>query len=152
MVAPAALDEAGAICNVNADDAAAALAGALQARLVLLTDADGVWGADRQRILSLTVEASEQLIDAGVIAGGMVPKVRCALRAIDGGLARSSSPTAGRPMRWAGHSTTPASAPAGTPEPGLSRAWSGPSRALVGPESPLVGPESPLVGPESPGA
>ncbi len=85
VVAPAALDAAGVICNVNADDAAAALAGALRARLVLLTDADGVWGADRQRIPTLTVEASEGLIEAGVIAGGMVPKVRCALRAIDAG-------------------------------------------------------------------
>ncbi len=85
VVAPAALDASGVICNVNADDAAAALAGALQARLVLLTDADGVWGVDRQRIPTLTVEASEQLIAAGVIAGGMVPKVRCALRAIDAG-------------------------------------------------------------------
>jgi len=85
VVAPAALDTAGVICNVNADDAAAALAGALQARLVLLTDADGVWGADRQRIPTLTAETSEQLIDAGVIAGGMVPKVRCALHAIGSG-------------------------------------------------------------------
>ena len=85
VVAPAALDQDGIICNVNADDAAAALAGALGASLVLLTDADGVWGADRQRIPTLTVEASERLIDDGVIAGGMVPKVRCALRAIDSG-------------------------------------------------------------------
>ena len=85
VVAPAALDASGVICNVNADDAAAALAGALQARLVLLTDADGVWGAYSATNATLTVETSEWLIDAGVIAGGMVPKVRCALRAIDGG-------------------------------------------------------------------
>ncbi len=85
VVAPAALDADGIICNVNADDAAAALAGALRARLVLLTDTDGVWGPDRRRIPTLTAVASERLIDAGVIAGGMVPKVRCALRAIDGG-------------------------------------------------------------------
>ena len=85
VVAPAALDGAGVICNVNADDAAAAVAGALRARLVLLTDTDGVWGPDRRRIPTLTVDASERLINAGVIAGGMVPKVRCALRAIDGG-------------------------------------------------------------------
>ena len=72
----------GVICNVNADDAAAALAGALGAHLVLLTDTDGVWDADGQRIPTLSVAASERLIDEGVIAGGMVPKVRCALRAI----------------------------------------------------------------------
>ena len=85
VVAPAALDLDGVICNVNADDAAAALAGALGARLVLLTDADGVRDADGQRIPTLTTEASERLIEDGVIAGGMVPKVRCAVRAIDSG-------------------------------------------------------------------
>lgn len=89
VMAPAALDADGVICNVNADDAAAALAGALGARLVLLTDTDGVWGVDRQRIPSLTVAESERLITAGVIAGGMVPKVRCAERAIRGGAAQA---------------------------------------------------------------
>lgn len=89
VVAPAALDPDGIICNVNADDAAAAIAGALGGRLVLLTDTDGVWGADRQRIPSLTVAESERLIADGVIAGGMVPKVRCAERAIRGGAAQA---------------------------------------------------------------
>jgi acetylglutamate kinase len=54
VVAPLALDGTGVICNVNADDAAAGLAGALRARLVLLTDTDGVRGADGQRIPELT--------------------------------------------------------------------------------------------------
>ncbi len=57
--------------------------------MILLTDTDGVWGADRQRIPSLTVAESERLITAGVIAGGMVPKVRCAERAIRGGAAQA---------------------------------------------------------------
>ena len=85
VVAPAALDADGVICNINADDAAAAIAGALGARLVLLTDADGVWDAQGKRIPTLTVNESERLIGEGVIAGGMVPKVRCALRAIGAG-------------------------------------------------------------------
>lgn len=89
VVAPAALDRDGVICNVNADDAAAAIAGALGARLVLLTDTDGVWGADGQRIPTLTVAESERLIADGVIAGGMVPKVRCAERAMRGGAAQA---------------------------------------------------------------
>ncbi|MFN8519512.1 MAG: acetylglutamate kinase [Chloroflexota bacterium] len=89
VVAPAALDAEGVICNVNADDAAAALAGALGARLVLLTDTDGVWGADRQRIPTLTVTESNRLIAEDVIAGGMVPKVRCAERAMRAGAAQA---------------------------------------------------------------
>ncbi|MET0773740.1 MAG: acetylglutamate kinase [Candidatus Limnocylindrales bacterium] len=97
VVAPAALDADGIICNVNADDAAAALAGALGGRLLLLTDTDGVWGADRQRIPALTVVESERLIADGVIEGGMVPKVRCAERAVRAGAAQAVIADGGAP-------------------------------------------------------
>ncbi len=82
VVAPLARDADGIVCNVNADDAAAGLAGALGARLILLTDTDGVRGADGQRIASITDTQTEALIASGVISGGMVPKVRCSLRAL----------------------------------------------------------------------
>ncbi len=82
VIAPLALDAEGVICNVNADDAAAGLAGALGARLVLLTDTDGVRGSDGRRIARLTDRQTETLIAEGVISGGMVPKVRCSLRAL----------------------------------------------------------------------
>jgi acetylglutamate kinase len=82
VLAPMGLDPEGRICNVNADDAAAALSAALGGELLLLTDTDGVRGADGQRIAELTPGAAEQLIAEGVIAGGMVPKVRSALRAL----------------------------------------------------------------------
>ncbi len=82
VIAPLARDAEGVICNVNADDAAAGLAGALGARLILLTDTDGVRGADGKRIASLTDREIGGLIDTGVISGGMIPKVRCALRAL----------------------------------------------------------------------
>ncbi len=85
VIAPVALDPDGIICNVNADDAAAGIAGALGGRLLLLTDTDGVWGADGQRIPTLTVVESDRLIANRVIEGGMVPKVRCAERAMRGG-------------------------------------------------------------------
>jgi acetylglutamate kinase len=82
VIAPLALDETGQICNVNADDVAAGLAGGLYARLVLLTDADGVQGADGVRIPSLDSNRAEELIADGTISGGMVPKVRSGLRAL----------------------------------------------------------------------
>lgn len=82
VIAPLALDESGQICNVNADDVAAGLAGGLQARLVLLTDADGVRGADGLRIPVLDAWRAEALIEEGTIKGGMVPKVRSGLRAL----------------------------------------------------------------------
>ena len=83
VIAPLATDEDGFVCNVNADDVAAGLAGGLGARLILLTDSDGVRGADGARIPSLDAEAAERLIGEGVIATGMVPKVRASLRALE---------------------------------------------------------------------
>jgi acetylglutamate kinase len=87
VVAPLALDEGGAVCNVNADDVAVAIArGIGAAHLVLLTDSDGVRDAQGRRIATLDPAAVATLIDAGVIAGGMIPKVRAALGAVaDGG-------------------------------------------------------------------
>ncbi|MFH1474893.1 MAG: acetylglutamate kinase [Chloroflexota bacterium] len=83
VVAPLARDEAGVVCNVNADDAAAGLAAGLGARrLVLMTDVDGIHGADGAKITSLTAAEAEALIGAGTISGGMVPKVRAALDGI----------------------------------------------------------------------
>jgi acetylglutamate kinase len=82
VLAPMGLDPDGRICNVNADDAAAALAAALEADLLLLTDTDGVRDAAGARIAELTPAEAEGLIAAGVIDGGMVPKVRSALRAL----------------------------------------------------------------------
>ena len=83
VVAPLALDESGVVCNVNADDVAAGLARGLGARqLVLLTDVDGIRGADGQRLPHLGADQAEHLIGSGVIAGGMIPKVRTALRAV----------------------------------------------------------------------
>lgn len=82
VVAPLGLDEAGAICNINADDAAAALAASLAGDLLLLTDTDGVRDAGGARIPELTAARATALVVDGAIAGGMVPKVRAALRAL----------------------------------------------------------------------
>jgi acetylglutamate kinase len=83
VLAPLARDEQGIVCNVNADDVAAGIAAGLGARqLILLTDVDGVRHADGRRLDSLTAGEAEALIASGVIAGGMVPKVRAALGAL----------------------------------------------------------------------
>lgn len=85
VVAPLALDEGGAICNVNADEVAAGLAAALDARLVLLTDTDGVLDGAGRRLAELDELAAEQLIADGAVRDGMLPKVRGALAALRGG-------------------------------------------------------------------
>ena len=100
VVTPMGLDPDGRICNVNADDAAAAISASLGGELVLMTDTDGVRGADGERISELTPAEAARLIDQGVIAGGMVPKVGSALRALgDVSLAERSVIADGRALR-----------------------------------------------------
>lgn len=75
-----ALDN-GDIVNVNADDAAVAICQLLNAELLLLTDVNGVKGADGEYLSSLNGEEAKSLIEQGVIAGGMTAKVNAALLA-----------------------------------------------------------------------
>jgi acetylglutamate kinase len=87
VIAPLGIDEAGKSLNLNADTAAGALAAALQAeKLLLMTDTPGVRGADGKLIQSLDDEESARLRREGVIDGGMIPKVECALDAIAAGV------------------------------------------------------------------
>lgn len=77
-----ALDAAGAPLNVNADEAAAAVARLLPAsRLALLTDVPGVKDASGRVVPELDATACQAMIDRGEITGGMVAKVRGALEA-----------------------------------------------------------------------
>ena len=100
VVTPMGLDPDGRICNVNADDAAAAVSASLGGELVLMTDTDGVRGADGERIPELTPAGAAHLIEAGVIAGGMLPKVGSALRALgEGSLAQRAVIADGRTAR-----------------------------------------------------
>jgi acetylglutamate kinase len=86
VIAPVATDAEGRSLNVNADTVAGAVARALDAeKLVLMTDIEGVKGADGALIPSLTAGDIEQLKTDGVISGGMIPKVDCALDALRAG-------------------------------------------------------------------
>src|SRR5439155_25806953 len=85
VIAPLALDETGEICNVNADEVAAGLARALRARLVLLSDTDGVRDGDGRRIDRLDPAAENVLIADGHVSGGMIPKVRGGVSVLDAG-------------------------------------------------------------------
>jgi acetylglutamate kinase len=85
VIASIGLGYDGEAYNVNADAVAAELAVALDAtKLILLTDVDGVHDRDGALLSELDDDRAEQLISAGVIAGGMIPKVRAALRALQG--------------------------------------------------------------------
>ena len=87
VVAPVAVDPQGQSLNVNADTAAGSLAGALRAaKLVLMTDVEGVKSKDGSMLRSLDAPEAERMIADGVITGGMIPKVRCALDAVSLGV------------------------------------------------------------------
>ncbi|MAQ14749.1 MAG: acetylglutamate kinase [Sandaracinus sp.] len=90
VIAPIAVDADGNSLNVNADTVAGKVAEALQARkLVLMTDIDGVKDAEGEVLSSIAHNEAEQLTKDGVISGGMIPKVQCALDAIAGGVKKA---------------------------------------------------------------
>jgi acetylglutamate kinase len=87
VIAPLGADAAGQSLNINADTVAGAIAAALSAeKLVLMTDTKGVCDAEGKLIHSLTEDESARLRRDGVISGGMIPKVECALEALAGGV------------------------------------------------------------------
>jgi acetylglutamate kinase len=87
VISPIGVDRDGRSLNINADTAAGKVAEALRAeKLILLTDVEAVRSGEGQLIRSLTAPEATQLIERGVIHSGMIPKVKCALEALAGGI------------------------------------------------------------------
>ena len=81
VVSSIGITDAGELMNVNADQAATALAATLGADLVLLSDVSGILDGKGQRIEEMTAAKAEQLIAQGIITDGMIVKVNAALDA-----------------------------------------------------------------------
>jgi acetylglutamate kinase len=76
--------------NINADTAAGALSAALGAeKFLVLTDVPGVMNAEKELISSISEEKAQDLIREGVVSGGMIPKIRCCLNALSGGVPKA---------------------------------------------------------------
>ena len=92
VISPVARGENGETYNCNADDAACAVAEALKAdKLVFLTDVDGILMDERNAktaIPAMTAAEAAELLDNGLIRGGMVPKLRSCVRALERGVAK----------------------------------------------------------------
>lgn len=92
VIATIGTDKDGQAYNINADTAAAEIAGALNAEcMVSMTNIDGVLRDKDDAsslIASLTVEEADELKREGIIAGGMIPKVQCCMDAIQAGVKR----------------------------------------------------------------
>jgi len=87
VIAPIGVDDAGVTHNVNADEAAGAIAGALSAeKLILLTDVEGVRDAQGKLIPQLSVEEARKQMAEGTIREGMIPKVQCCIEALEQGV------------------------------------------------------------------
>ena len=92
IVCPVGLDKEFNTYNINADDAACAIAKAVNAeKLAFLTDIEGVYKdpEDKSTLISeLTIDDAHALIDEGFIGGGMLPKLNNCIDAIDNGVSR----------------------------------------------------------------
>ena len=92
IVCPIGMDANYETYNINADDAACAIAQAVQAeKLAFLTDIEGVYKdpADKSTLISeLTVSEARELIADGFIGGGMLPKLNNCMEAIEKGVSR----------------------------------------------------------------
>ena len=88
VIAPIGVDDAGVTHNVNADEAAGAVARALRAeKLILLTDVEGVKDAQGELIHQLSVSEARKHIAEGTIREGMIPKVECCIESLAEGVA-----------------------------------------------------------------
>jgi len=87
VIAPVGVGEDGRSYNINADLVASAVASVLEAeKLLLLTNTAGILDADGGLLTGLTPKTIGALIRDGVIHGGMLPKVQCALEALESGV------------------------------------------------------------------
>ena len=87
VVAPIGVGQNGESLNINADLVASGIAQHIGAeKLVLITNTPGILDVNDDTIASLSREKAAVLISQGVIEGGMLPKARCALEAVEGGV------------------------------------------------------------------
>jgi acetylglutamate kinase len=87
VFSPVTTTEDGISLNTNADEVACEVAISISSeKLILLTDEEGVIGKNNQILKTITKEEAEELIKEGIIHGGMIPKVRLAIKAIENGV------------------------------------------------------------------
>ena len=90
VISPIGIDSFGNTFNLNADIAAGDIAGAVKAKkLIMITDVDGIMGDPNDPSTlykKLTISEIEDLINEGVITGGMIPKVEACINAINKGV------------------------------------------------------------------
>ena len=90
VIAPVGAGRRGETYNINADLVAGSIAASLKARkLVLLTDTEGVLDPDGKLITTIKMKDQQGLIHNGTIKGGMIPKIKCCVDALKGGVKKA---------------------------------------------------------------
>ena len=86
VIAPVGMGNDGLTYNINADTAAGAISAAMKAsRMIMLTDVTGVLDKNGNLIPELTIDQALELIEKKVVVGGMIPKVKTCIDAVQGG-------------------------------------------------------------------
>ncbi len=92
VICPVGFDEHGQTYNINADDAACAIAAAMHAeKLAYLTDVEGVYKdfEDKNSLIhTLSLDEAQSMIDSGILGGGMLPKLQNCIDAMKKGVNR----------------------------------------------------------------
>ncbi len=84
VIAPIGIGDNGETFNINADTAAGAIAGAIQAaKLIILSDVDGVMLPNGELVSHINAATAKQMISDGIITGGMIPKIETCLNALE---------------------------------------------------------------------
>ena len=84
VIAPIGVGEDGTTYNINADTVAGAVAAAMgAARLLMLTDIEGVLDSEKRLITDMTAREAREAIAKKVITGGMIPKIETCLNAVE---------------------------------------------------------------------
>ena len=87
VIAPIGVSETGHTYNINADTAAGAIASAIGAnRFLLLTDVAGVLDENKNLITGLTPDKARELLKSSSITGGMIPKIKTCIEAVEDGV------------------------------------------------------------------
>ncbi|NPA16122.1 acetylglutamate kinase [Persephonella sp.] len=90
VIAPIGFDRNGNAYNINADFVASAIAGALKAeKAIFLTDIEGLKDENGNTISSINVQQINRMIEEGVIKGGMIPKVKACIQALEQGVKKA---------------------------------------------------------------
>lgn len=87
VLSPLGVDQQGQRYNINGDTVAGAVSSAFQAKLIMISDIQGIYADEERSELLSTVTRSQiiKMIEQGVISGGMIPKVQAALYALEHG-------------------------------------------------------------------